>query len=177
MTNSFAAAEVPHARGQHRVDPLAAHFGEVFERNWVALFRLAVLTSGSRADAEEIAQEAFAKWYVRRSSIDNPDAYLRTVVVNLANGRHRKNAVAEKYAHLFIEQTTSDATFTEHAELLGIIGQLPIRQRAAVVLRYYERRTETEIAEILDCRAGTVKSLLSRALVDMRRILTTKDQT
>jgi RNA polymerase sigma factor (sigma-70 family) len=177
MTNSFAASEVPQTRGQDRADPQTAHYGEVFERNWVALFRLAALTSGSRADAEEIAQEAFAKWYARRSSIDNPDAYLRTVVINLANGRHRKHAVAEKYAHLFTEQTTSDATFTEHAELLGIIGQLPVRQRAAVVLRYYERRTESEIAEILDCRSGTVKSLLSRALTDMRRILTTKDRT
>jgi RNA polymerase sigma factor (sigma-70 family) len=180
MTNSFAAEATP-THGLSRSDPVVVPteysdaFADVFERNWVPLFRLAALTTGSRSDAEEIAQEAFVKWYARRSSIENHDAYLRTIVVNLANGRYRKHVIAGRYLHLFTEQIVSDTTFTEHAELLEIIGQLPVRQRAAVVLRYYEGRTESEIADILRCRPGTVKSLLSRAFNDMRRVLTTKD--
>ena len=185
MTDSFAAAEVPGVtepsssfrRQQERRAAIPAVYNEVFDRNWAPLFRLATLMTGSRSDAEEVAQEAFTRWYARRSSIENPDAFLRTVVITLANGRHRRRTVAKKYAHLFVEDPTSNETFVNHTEILALLGRLPARQRAAVVLRFYERRTEAEIATILNCRPGTVKSLLSRALDELRRVVTNHDQS
>jgi RNA polymerase sigma factor (sigma-70 family) len=144
---------------------VAESFESVYSRNWQPLYRMATLLVNSRAEGEDLAQEAFTKWYVRRETIQNPDAYLRTVVVNLCKGRYRKRATIGRHAHLFDRPNDAEAV---QEPLLDVINRLPPKQKAAVVLRYYEGRGNREIAAILNCRPGTVRSLLSRAMSTMR---------
>jgi RNA polymerase sigma factor (sigma-70 family) len=147
-----------------------AAFDAVYRTYYPGLCRLATLMCGNPSDGQDIAQEAFAKWYVRRGSVDNPEAYLRTVALNLTRGRFRKLGVSRKFAPLLEADLREQAT-DQPDVLADVIAKLPQRQRAAVILRFYEGRSEAEIATILHCRPGTVKSLLSRALQDMRQVI------
>jgi RNA polymerase sigma factor (sigma-70 family) len=140
-------------------------FEAVYSRNWQPLFRMATMMVGSRAEGEELAQEAFTRWYVRKGSVDNPDAYLRTIVLNLCRGNYRRRITVAKNAHFF---DAPEASVTIQDPLMDVIRNLPIRQRAAVILRFYDGRDEHEIARILECRPGTVRSLLSRAMATLR---------
>jgi RNA polymerase sigma factor (sigma-70 family) len=144
---------------------VAESFESVYSRNWQPLYRLATLMVGNCAEGEDLAQEAFTKWYARRDKIQNPDAYLRTVLVNLCKGRYRKRATVGRHAHLFENPNEAEAV---QEPLFDVINRLPAKQKAAVVLRYYEGRQDDEIATILACRPGTVRSLLSRAMSSMR---------
>jgi RNA polymerase sigma factor (sigma-70 family) len=148
-----------------------ADFDVVYARNFDALFRLASLLVSSATEGEEIAQEAFVRWYARSGVVDDPDAYLRTVVINLTKDGLRRRYASRKRAHV-LEAEAREVSFGSHATpqnpLLDVIGKLPSRQKAAVILRFYEGRSEQEIASILGCRPGTVKSLLSRALDALR---------
>jgi RNA polymerase sigma-70 factor (sigma-E family) len=146
-------------------------FDALYREHYPGICKLATLMIGNSADGQEIAQEAFAQWYVRRATVNNPEAYLRTTVVNMTRGRLRRLGVSRRFA----PQVQQDATGRQHTDqpdaLADVIAKLPDRQRAAVILRYYEGRTESEIAQILQCRPGTVKSLLSRALHELRRVV------
>jgi RNA polymerase sigma factor (sigma-70 family) len=139
----------------------------VFNQHWKSLVRFATLLVGNAAVGEELAQEAFARWYVHRASVEHPSAYLRSSVVNLVRGQHRRYKVLRRRSHLF-EVDEDRNTGSPHDVMLDQIDALPERQRAAVILRFYEDRSEAEIAEIIGCRPGTVKSLLSRALATLR---------
>jgi RNA polymerase sigma factor (sigma-70 family) len=150
------------------IDESAMSVDDVVERYWLSMFKLAMLLVAHQQTAEEITQEAFTRWYVHRTTVKHPPAYLRSTVVNLAHGHHRKLRVVRRRAHLFTTQPDS-AQGPPSEMLLDMVNALPVRQRAVVVLRFYEGCTEAEIAEIVGCRPGTVKSLLSRALVTLRR--------
>jgi RNA polymerase sigma factor (sigma-70 family) len=147
----------------------------VFREHWKPMHRLATVLVGNPQTGEEIAQEAFTRWYVHRQSVQNPGGYLRTSVVNLAKGQHRRWRVSANKAHVLQVEATQ-AAFSPHDEMLELLDALPHRQRAAVALRYYEGASESEIADILGCRPGTVKSLLSRALSALRITLTLADE-
>ena len=135
-----------------------------------ALVRLAALVTGSTIVAEDLVQEAFAKLHPRWSRIDNPAAWLRTVVLNGARNELRRAALRRR---LLDGTPRSSAVHADHAvnELIDSLRQLPIRQRAVVVLRYYEDRSEAEIATLLGIRLGTVKSSLHRAHAALRQEL------
>ncbi len=142
----------------------------VFRAEYPGLVRLATLLTGNGADGQEVAQEAFVRWYVHKGSVDNSGAYLRTVVVNLVRSRQRRLRVSRRASSLL--ESGSERSVSDTPDVLGdAIAKLPYRQRTAVVLRYYEGRSEVEIAQILSCRPGTVKSLLSRALHELRRVV------
>jgi RNA polymerase sigma factor (sigma-70 family) len=140
---------------------------DVFKQEWKPLLRLATILVGNPQTGEEIAQEAFTRWYVHKSSVDNSGAYLRTAVVNLAKGHHRRTKVSFRKAH-YLQTEAQQRVESPHDVMLDMVDALPSRQRAAVVLRFYEGASELEIAEIIGCRPGTVKSLLSRALATLR---------
>jgi RNA polymerase sigma factor (sigma-70 family) len=153
------------------VDDLGRRSAEqVFAEEWVPICRIASLMVGDRHLGEDLAQEAFARWYARRDSVNEPAAFLRTVVVNLARGTLRRRVVSRRWAYLF-EVDAEQSVMATPDVLSDLIHALPVRQRAAIVLRFYERRSEAEIAQILGCRVGTVKSLLSRALASLRMVI------
>ena len=139
----------------------------LYHRQHAAMVRLARLMTGSSALAEEIVQEAFLKMHTAREWPRNPDGYLRTAVANLARSQLRRRRLEERTpsAH---ESVSFDP---EIDETWAAVCRLPFRQRAVLALRFYEDLSEAEIARVLECRPGTVKSTLHRALAKLRREL------
>jgi RNA polymerase sigma-70 factor (sigma-E family) len=139
---------------------------------WPGLVRLAFGLTGDRWMAEDIAQTTLARAYVawrRVSQADDPDAYLRRILVNTSHRRFRRRQVAEQPGDP--PETPVDGpadVVSERAALLAALRQLPSRQRAVVVMRYWEDLTDAQIATALGCSPGTVRSQLSRALAKLR---------
>jgi RNA polymerase sigma factor (sigma-70 family) len=130
------------------------------------MVRLAFLLTGSAAEAEEIVQEAFVRIRGRIDCVDNPAAYLRTTVVNGCRNRYRRLLVERRH------DRAADRTVSDHIdELSDALAALALRQRTVIVLRFYAGLSETEIASVLGCRPGTVKSLCHRGLAELRKVI------
>jgi RNA polymerase sigma-70 factor (sigma-E family) len=140
----------------------------LFDREYVPMVRLATLLLGNEAEAEEVVQDAFAVVHERWDRLTRPGGYLRSCVVNRSGDVLRRRQVVRKLGR---RATPPETVELEADHLLDAVATLPPRRRAAVVLRYYEGRTEAEIAEILGVRPGTVKSLLHRALAQLREVI------
>ncbi len=138
--------------------------------------RLAYLLTGDRAVAEDLVQDAFVRLAGRLVHLRDPDAfdaYLRTTVVNLTRSHFRRKRVENNYLErqrtIAAAPTAAPARPVEDREdLWAALATLSPRQRAAVVLRFYEDLSEAEVAQILHCAPGTVKSLVSRGLSRLR---------
>ncbi|MBX3314494.1 MAG: SigE family RNA polymerase sigma factor [Actinobacteria bacterium] len=147
---------------------LDASFVELYEERYEPMVRLAFLLIGERAVAEELVQDAFVKVHRHwAKGIEHPNAYLRTAVVNTCRswGRKRFRERDHQRRHLSVVETTPFVA----DELGDALDRLPDRQRAAIVLRFYEDLPETEIASALGCRPSTVRSLVHRGLAALRR--------
>ncbi len=138
-----------------------------------ALLRTAYLLTGNRADAEDLLQTAMAKTYLAWGRIRDSgavDGYVRRVMVNSWTSLWRRRRVDEYATDELPERAGRDPTadLDLHDALWRALGRLPRRQRAAVVLRYYEDLTEAETADALGIAVGTVKSTVSRGLARLR---------
>jgi RNA polymerase sigma-70 factor (sigma-E family) len=138
--------------------------------------RLAYLLTGDPYLAEDLAQEAFARLVGRIGGIRDEaaiPAYLRQSVVNLARKHRRKRGSERAYLQRegprLVAQATPLPDLGARDELWEALGKLPYRQRAAIVLRFYEDLSEEQTAHVLGCAVGTVKSSLSRGLRQMRK--------
>jgi RNA polymerase sigma-70 factor (sigma-E family) len=160
MTSVMAAAEYETLH----VD--VASFDALYAREARPMLRLAYLMVGSHAVAEEVVQDAFAKVYEKWHRIDAPGAYLRTCVVNSSRRSMRRARMEGDRMRL-----DGDATVHETEYLHDALARLSPKQRAAIVLRYFDDRSEADIAAMLNVRPGTVKSLLSRGLDELREVL------
>ena len=148
-------------------------FREFMASRWPGLVRLGYGLTGDRGLAEDLAQSALAKAYaswarVRRA--DDPDAYVRRILINANSNRFRKRRVSEHSAEQVPETGVMDAadSFDQRSVLIAALMELPPRQRAVVVLRYWEDLSEAQVASIMGCSVGTVKSQASRALARLR---------
>jgi len=149
-------------------------FREFMRGRWPAVVRLAYGLTGDLGHAEDIAQAAFARAYAswgRVIKAGDPEAYLRRIVINENRRRFRKQRVAEVLLGTVPDSSLPDtaAEADERAALLPALRQLPPRQRAVVVLRFWLDMSEADTATALGCSVGTVKSQASRALVAMRQ--------
>src|SRR5262245_57053827 len=128
---------------------------ELFRSRWGPSVRLATVLISDRAVAEELVQEAFLELLRRWDGVDNPEGYLRTVVVNRCRNHQRRLGVGRRH-------TPPPPPLTVDApELDGMwhaLAGLPPRRRNALVLRFYEDLPIDEIARLMDCRPGTVSS-------------------
>jgi RNA polymerase sigma-70 factor (sigma-E family) len=137
-------------------------FAEVYAAQLPGLVRFAGLLLGSSSVAEDVVQEAFAKLHPRIERIDNPAAWLHTVVVRACSNERRRWATARRHA---ARLARPDVTVDDPVDpIIEQVRRLPPRQRAVVVLRFYNDLAEAEIARLLGIRLGTVKSTLHRAL-------------
>jgi RNA polymerase sigma-70 factor (sigma-E family) len=149
--------------------------GDLYAAHAPDAVRLAYLLTGDRALAEDLVHEAFVRLFGRFRDIRNPDAfgaYLRTTVVNLARSHFRRKRVERAY--LDRERRAPDPEPVDpggREEMWQALQVLRPRQRAAIVLRYYEDLTEAQTAEVLGCAVGTVKSLVSRGIEQLRQEL------
>jgi RNA polymerase sigma-70 factor (sigma-E family) len=140
----------------------------LYRRQRATMIRLARLLTGSTAVAEEVVQDAFLALHQRRERPENPDGYLRTTVANIAKGRLRRLRLERR--PLRRDPVTFDDPHID--ETWAAVCRLPFRQRAVLALRFYEDLSEADIARVLDCRLGTVKSSLHRALSKLREEMT-----
>ncbi|HEY6278879.1 MAG TPA: SigE family RNA polymerase sigma factor [Streptosporangiaceae bacterium] len=162
-----------------------AEFDEFMASRWPQLVRLAFGLTGDRWLAEDLAQTALASayaawWRVRRA--DDPDAYVRKILINASSRRFRRHRVTElpleppgprhpaEAAQVMADPVAADpaAGIGERSDLLAALAELPPRQRAAIVLRYWEDLTDSQAAAILGCSPATVRSQVSRALAKLR---------
>ncbi|MGP4109568.1 SigE family RNA polymerase sigma factor [Streptomyces sp. 4N509B] len=141
---------------------------------WPSLYRSAYLLAGNHADAEDIAQQTLFKAYRSWSRVvrsDSPDAYVRRVLTNvfLSARRPRKRRL-ELLTDAPPEREAAQAPHgpEERLMLWSHVTSLPPRQRAVIVLRYYEGLSEQEIADVLGCSCGNVKSTAHHALKALR---------
>lgn len=144
------------------------------------LLRAAYLVCGDYHQAQDLLQDAFAKLASRWEHVKHgaPDAYVRRILYRDSVSRWRKwgresfhdvTAPDGVFAHLQVEDGT--AGWIAGADIREALAQLPPRQRAVIVLRYYEDLSEVQIAEALGITQGTVKSQASGALANLRRLL------
>ena len=146
-------------------------FDELYRAEFEPMVRLAYLLTGDRETALEVTHDAFVVTCERWSRLDRPGGYLRTAVVNRCRDLGRR------------QRFRSSAPVPERSvvdpddDLADAIAALPPKRRAAVVLRYYLDLTEADIAERLGVRPGTVKSLLSRGLAELKASLRERTST
>ncbi|UCM87619.1 SigE family RNA polymerase sigma factor [Streptomyces marincola] len=150
-----------------------ADFRSFVLSRWARLLRTAYLLTGHHHDAEDLAQLALAKAYAgwdRVTRAADPDAYVWRIMINAHRERIRRLRVPEWLTTRFPERSVRDRADHVLARdvLTGALQRLPPRQRAAVVLRYVEDRTETEVAALLGTRVGTVRSRAARGLEKLR---------
>jgi RNA polymerase sigma-70 factor (sigma-E family) len=150
-------------------------FEEFMASRWPGLVRLAYGLTGDRWLAEDLAQTALASayaawWRVRRA--DDPDAYVRRILINASKGRFRRKRPSERPA---APADLAGPAVPDHAgaigdrsALLAALAELPPRQRAAVVLRFWEDMTDAQAGTVLGCSASTVRSQVARALAKLR---------
>ncbi|HEX6421384.1 MAG TPA: sigma-70 family RNA polymerase sigma factor [Acidimicrobiales bacterium] len=144
-----------------------ATFDDLFRRRYEPMVRVAFLLVGSRAEAEDVVQDAFARIELRWARLDNPEAYLHRCVVNRSHDVLRRRRLEQRFRLLRRDETSE----LQADELGDALAALPPRRRAAVVLRYYAGLREREIADALGVRPGTVKSMLHRALSELREVI------
>jgi RNA polymerase sigma-70 factor (sigma-E family) len=155
-------------------EPSRTALAELYERHAPAAARLAYLLTGDRNRAEDLVQEAFVRLAGRFRHLRFPDAfdgYLRRTIVNLHTSQLRRQRVERAYLarqRAGPEPTAASPDLGIREELWGALGLLPPRQRAAVVLRFYEDLSERETAAILRCSEAAAKSLVARAMETLR---------
>lgn len=137
--------------------------------------RLAYLLTGDRWVADDIVQDAFVRIAGRFLDLRDPQSaqgYVRRTVVSLVIARHRRKEVEDRYARTRRPDAThhDDPDPAERDAMFQALRRVSDRQRAALVLRYYLDLPDSEIADALGCRPGTVKSLLSRGIVALREV-------
>jgi RNA polymerase sigma-70 factor (sigma-E family) len=140
------------------------------------LHRSAYLLCGDWHTAHDLVQETLVKAYrhwPRVQQADSPDAYVRRILINEVRDRWRRRERAEPVARFAVEPTVPDAAdeIARRDRVLQALLELPLQQRATVVLRYLEGLSQAETAELLGCSEGTVKSQSSRALATLRQFL------
>ncbi|MFE1175842.1 RNA polymerase sigma factor [Streptomyces sp. NPDC058773] len=169
---------LPDGEGAAPPDP-APTISELYHAHRLTMVRLAVLLVDDRATAEDVVQDAFAALYKRHGErldeVDNALAYLRTAVVNAARSVLRRRRTARDYTPPYEADAPSAeeriVLDEEHREVLAALSGLTARRREVLVLRYWGDLTEAQIATTLGISRGSVKSLASRALDSLEKIL------
>jgi RNA polymerase sigma-70 factor (sigma-E family) len=148
-----------------------AAFGDFYRTEHRRMVHVALLLTGSSETAQDVVQDSFVRVYGHWGRMRDPSGYLYRAVVNGCRTHHRR---AER------EQRLRDRAGRAHPEAVASIGademrdalaSLPYRQRAALVLRFYDDLSEAEAAAVLGCRPGTVGSLVHRGLAQLKKVI------
>jgi RNA polymerase sigma-70 factor (sigma-E family) len=161
----------------------ARGLAELYERHAPAAVRLAYLITGDRERSRDVAQDAFVRVAARFRHLRFPDAfdaYLRRTVVNLCTSQFRRDRLERAFLERERSQTVDAGAdppdLGARDELVRALRQLPARQRAAVVLRYYEDLSEEAVADAMRCSVPAARSLLSRGMQTLRTIVGREDR-
>jgi RNA polymerase sigma-70 factor (sigma-E family) len=160
--------------GQTAVSGVEHDFGAFVAARATSLLRVAYLACGDETEAEDLLQTALERTYKRwdRVRYDNPEPYVRRVIINAAISRARRRAILSIIPMHSPPERSARATDVDLRHvLMEALRGLPPRQRAVIVLRYWEDLSETQTAEVLGCSVGTVKSQTSKAMAKLRSAL------
>jgi RNA polymerase sigma-70 factor (sigma-E family) len=147
---------------------------DLYVRNAPGALRLAYFLTGNRELADDLVQEAFVRVAGRFRHLRMPDAfdaYLRRTIVNLFTSQLRRTKLERTYVARHGADPSLDSEPGDPAardELWRALHTLPERQRAAIVLRYYEDMSEQQSAQILGCSTGALNQLVVRAMAALR---------
>ncbi len=150
-----------------------ARYVEFATGRYAALYRTAYLITGNHHTAEDLVQTVLTRAYVswgRVCRADNPESYVRRMLVNESISQHRRLWTTERVSGDVLTLADREVrpgpeeALTETAEVWDALRHLTPRQRAVVVLRYYEQLTEAEIADVLHIAPGSVKGHARAAL-------------
>ena len=159
------------------VEPRQGSLEDLYVRHVPEATRLAYLLTHNGAISEDVAQEAFIKVAGRLRQLRSPDAfaaYLRRTVINLCISHFRR----ERTARAYVENEMARSAGREPAsalpdvetrdEVRAALAELPARQRAAVILRFYADLSEDQTAHALGCSVGAARALVFRAMETLR---------
>src|SRR5215475_1054711 len=139
------------------------------------LMRAAIALTGSRAEGEDLLQAALERLLRNWGRVDDPEAYLRRTLYNLAaDDWRRRGRWRSKLPLVRDRYQAAPADATEAVDLgdalVRAMNQLPRHQRVVIVLRYWEQLSEAQTAELLGCSEGAVKSAASRGMRRLREL-------
>ena len=160
--------------GEHATAPprvldgrvIAVDFDEFYRTEYAPMVRLARGLVDATESAEEIAQDAFARVFERWGRLESPGGYLRTAVINGARSELRRREVRRRIGLGQPRQAPPERDY-----LLDALDRLAPKRKTALVLRFYAGLSERETAETMGVRPGTVKSLVSRGLAELREVI------
>lgn len=171
------AAEPPPA-GPRTLDTARVEFEAFFERRYRELGRFAYLLTGDSAASDDLTGDVMlAAWrqWDRVQAVDEPVAYVRRIMVNLAATRIRRLSRERKRMALFLidaeHSTSASPDGAAVVDVRAALQQLPARRRACVVLRHAFDLSEREVADSLGVSVGTVKSQTSKGVAQLQRLL------
>ena len=158
-----------------RIDARRGRLEALYLSHAPAAAETAFLLTGDRHAAEDLVQEAFVRLAGRFHHVRNPEAfgaYLRQTIVNLFFSQLRRRKVERAYLEREgrrpVETAPEPPDVDGREELWKALQRLPERQRAAVVLRFYEDLSEQQTARVLRCSAAAAKSLVARGMESLR---------
>jgi RNA polymerase sigma-70 factor (sigma-E family) len=151
-------------------------FAEFVGARWGSLYRLAYLLAASPTGAEDLLQTTLEKAYMnwaRIGRMEYAEAYVRRMLANTLVSSRRRAWTREQPSDRLpeLESDSAELPVLDRSVLWPLVCALPARQRAVIVLRYYEDLSEAQIAEVLSCAPGTVKSQASAAIGALRRAI------
>jgi RNA polymerase sigma-70 factor (sigma-E family) len=165
----------PVGRG-NLADASRSDFVEYVEARQQALVRFAYLLTSDHHTAEDLVQTALAKTYLTWDRLRDRgavDAYVRRIIVNENTSLWRRAWKRnERSTDRLPDSGHSDPDAASRDAMWQVVQKLPPKQRAAVVLRYYEDLSEADTAEVLGCSVGNVKSQTSRGIAAIRAAVT-----
>ena len=146
-----------------------AEFDEFVVARSPALLRTAYLLTRDVQLAEDLLQTALTKaWFSWKRIDGDPEPYVRRILINASVSWWRKRWTHETPTGFVPEPTPGAGPPADVHDLMQALGRLPRRQRAVMVLRYIEDRTEVDTAALMGCSVGTVKSQCAKALAKLR---------
>lgn len=145
-------------------EPWPGSLEALYRERHQPMVRLAYLLTGDRAAAEELVQDAFISVHRSWDRVTSPAGYLRAAVVNACRSWGRRQVLERERRPAGAEHASLVAD-----EMWDALLALPERQRAAIVLRFYEDLPDREIARVLGCREATVRTAVFRGLAALRK--------
>ena len=150
-----------------RTTTASTDFEALYRAHYPTLMRLGYLLTGSNEVAEDLVHDVFLR-AGGHLPLDHPGSYLRAAVVNACRSQHRRTVVARRH----IPPPAPLVMPRDLVDFRDVLLGLPLRQRTAVVLRYFCDMDDAGIAELLSCRPATVRSLVARGLANLREVMT-----
>jgi len=144
-------------------------FASFYDDQFLSMVRLATMTIGQPDVARDIVQDAFVGLHDRWSVVEFPKAYVRRSVINGCRSRARRERIRRPLTRNTPGLDPGDRPVEQVVdEMTDVLAALSVRERAAIILKFYEQRSEAEIAEMIGCRPGSVGPMVSRALAKLR---------